>query len=88
MTKGIFCSRLMAENDVFKTKGINTCYSKVVADDLEDVYFKTPFNSNDWSNEKFELDGQKVYKHGVDLTVKTIKDFLKKKTLAMEQKNY
>ena len=69
-------------------QGINTCQSRVIADDLEDVYFKTPFNSDDWSNEKFELDGQMVYRHGVDLTVKVIKEFLQKNSLALTDFKY
>lgn len=68
--------------------GINNCSSKVIADDLEDVYFRTPFNSENWSNEKFELDGQKVYRHGVDLTVQTIKDFLQKNSLSLDGFKY
>lgn len=69
-------------------KGINTCYSKVVADDLEDVYFRTPFNSNDWVGERFELDGGKVYRHGVSLTAKTIKEFLQKNSLILADFKY
>ena len=69
-------------------QGINNCYSRVIADDLEDVYFKTPFNTNDWSQEKFELDGQKVYRHGVDLTVSVINEFLQKNSLKLEYFKY
>ncbi len=69
-------------------KGINFCCSKVIADDLEDVYFRTPFNSENWSAEKFELDGQKVYRHGVDLTAQTIKDFLQKNSLTLADFKY
>lgn len=69
-------------------QGINSCYSKVVADDLEDVYFKTPFNSENWLTEKFELDGQKVYRHAVDLTTQTIKDFLQKNSLTLTDFKY
>ena len=85
---GDAAASVLIESCSDEEQGINTCYSKVVADDLEDVYFKTPFNSNDWSNEKFELDGQKVYRHGVDLTVETIKDFLKKNSLSLSNFKY
>ena len=64
--------------------GINNCFSKVVADDLEDVYFRTPFNCENWSDEKFELDGKKVYRHGVDLTSDFIGEYLKKYSLTLE----
>lgn len=50
---------------------------KVEADDLNDVYYKTPFSSSDWINEKFELAGTKVYKHGVQLTVDLINEYIK-----------
>lgn len=64
-------------------KGINHCHSKVVADNLEDIYFKTPFSSNDWSNEKFKMDGKKVYQQGIELTIKAVKEFLNKHSLSL-----
>lgn len=59
----------------------NLC--KVKADNLEDVYFKTPFNTEDWSHEKFELEGGKVYRSGVTLMVETIKEYLKEHNLSL-----
>jgi 3-oxoacyl-[acyl-carrier-protein] synthase-3 len=69
-------------------KGINTCLSKVVADDLDDLYFRTPFNSEDYSTEKFNLAGRQVYKNGVGLTAQTINDFLKKNGLTVSDFKY
>lgn len=56
---------------------------KVEADDLNDVYYKTPFNSNDWVTEKFELSGHKVYRNGISLTIETIIEYLNKNNLAI-----
>ena len=64
-------------------KGINHCYSKVVADDLEDIYLKTPFSCDNWMSEKFIMDGRKVYQRGIELTVKTVKEFLNKYSLSL-----
>lgn len=61
---------------------------KVEADDLNDVYFKTPFSSLDWVNEKFELAGTKVYKHGVQLTIDLIHEYLKKSKTTLEDFTY
>jgi 3-oxoacyl-[acyl-carrier-protein] synthase-3 len=69
-------------------KGINNCYSKVVADDMEDVYFRTPFTSDNWSSEKFNLDGRKVYEHGVGLTAQVINEFLQKHSLTLQDFRY
>lgn len=59
----------------------NLC--KVKADNLEDVYFNTPFNTKDWSHEKFELEGGKVYRSGVTLMVETIKEYLNEAKLSL-----
>jgi 3-oxoacyl-[acyl-carrier-protein] synthase-3 len=85
---GDAAAAVLVESSSEEELGINSCSSKVAADDLEDVYFRTPFNSENWSYEKFELDGQKVYRHGVDLTVQTIKDFLKKNSLSLDNFKY
>lgn len=61
---------------------------KVEADDMNDVYFKTPFNSKDWNNEKFELAGHKVYKNGVSLTIDTISEYLEAKSLSLSDFDY
>lgn len=60
----------------------NLC--KVEADDLEDVYFKTPFNTTDWSKEKFELEGGKVYRNGVKFMAETIKEYLHDNNLTFD----
>lgn len=65
-------------------KGINHCYSKVVTGNLEDIYFKTPFSSDNWLNEKFKMDGKKVFQCGIELTVKTVKEFLNRHSLSLE----
>lgn len=69
-------------------RGVNNCLSKVVADDMKDVYFRTPFSCDNWADEKFELDGKKVYRHGVDLTSDFIGEFLKKNSLTLEDFKY
>ncbi len=61
---------------------------KVEADDMNDVYFKTPFSSKDWNNEKFELAGHKVYKNGVSLTIDTINEYLEAKSLSLSDFDY
>jgi 3-oxoacyl-[acyl-carrier-protein] synthase III len=60
----------------------NLC--KVEADDLEDVYFKTPFNTHDWTREKFELQGGKVYRSGVKFMAETIQEYLHKNNLTFD----
>ena len=55
--------------------GIIDCVHRVVSG-VTDVFFKTPLGSDDWVQEKFELDGQKVYKQGVTLTVDLIRCYL------------
>jgi 3-oxoacyl-[acyl-carrier-protein] synthase-3 len=61
---------------------------KVQADNLEDVYFKTPFNTENWNDEKFELDGGRVYDSGVHLMAETIKEYLSKNNLALSDFDY
>lgn len=61
---------------------------KVVADDLNDVYFKTPFNSSNWINEKFELAGTKVYRNGVQLTVDLIKEYMSNNGTTLSDYDY
>lgn len=77
------CSALLSARSDHEN-GINHCYSKVVADNLEDIYFKTPFFSNDWPNEKFKMDGKKVYQRGIELTVKAVREFLNKYSLSLD----
>jgi len=57
---------------------------RVEADDLEDVYFKTPFNTTDWSHEKFELQGGKVYRNGVKFMAETIQKYLDENDLVFD----
>lgn len=61
---------------------------KVVADDLNDVYYKTPFNTSNWAKEKFELAGAKVYKNGVNLTVELIKEYLSNTVTTLSDYDY
>ena len=61
---------------------------KVQADNLEDVYFKTPFNTENWNDEKFELDGGRVYDSGVHLMAETIKEYLHKNKLLLSDFDY
>jgi 3-oxoacyl-[acyl-carrier-protein] synthase-3 len=73
------------DDDEYVIKG-NLC--KVEADDLEDVYFKTPFNTTDWSQEKFELQGGKVYRSGVRFMVETIEKYLSENDLTFDDFDY
>jgi len=61
---------------------------KVEADNLEDVYFKTPFNTTDWSHEKFELQGGKVYRSGVKFMAETIEQYLHENHLKLADFDY
>lgn len=61
---------------------------KVVADDLNDVYYKTPFNSSNWMNEKFELAGTKVYRNGVQLTIDLIKEYILNNSTKLSDYSY
>lgn len=63
-------------------------FCKVEADEMNDVYFKTPFIVDDWALEKFELDGQKVYKNGVKFTISTILQYLTENNLRLSDFNY
>lgn len=66
------------EDDESVIKG-NLCI--VEADNLEDVYFKTPFNTTDWGQEKFELQGGKVYRSGVEFMANAIRKYLRENSL-------
>lgn len=85
---GDAAASVLIESCPDEEQGINTCYSKVVADDLDDLYFRTPFNSDNWSDEKFNLAGRKVYQNGTGLTAQTINDFLKKNDLKITDFDY
>lgn len=78
---GDAAAAVLLEATTENEQGVNFCSSRVVADNLEDVYFKTPFSSTNWSEEKFNLQGGNVYKNGVGLTVKIINEFLEKNSL-------
>lgn len=79
---------VLLEPSLNRLSGINDCAVKVVPGFTEDVYYRTPFSSKDYSNEKFELDGQKVYKHGVSLTVDFVREFLEKHSLTLKDFKY
>ncbi len=64
----------------------NLC--KVEADNLQDVYYRTPFNTKDWSHEFFELQGGKVYRNGVKLMTNSIKEYLKKARVSIDDFDY
>ena len=64
----------------------NLC--KVEADDLEDVYYRTPFNTKDWTHEIFELQGGKVYRNGVRFMTNSIKEYLKKARVSINDFDY
>lgn len=68
--------------------GINNCYCKVAPDKTGDVYYKTSIACENWSNEKFELDGKAVYRQGVDLMSNFITEFLQKHSLTFEDFKY
>jgi 3-oxoacyl-[acyl-carrier-protein] synthase-3 len=65
--------------------GINGIFTEIVPFNLHDVYFKTPFHPavSNWSEEKFELDGAKVYRHGVGFTMDIIKKYLQLRSLTL-----
>jgi 3-oxoacyl-[acyl-carrier-protein] synthase-3 len=44
----------------------------------QDVYFSSPYIIENWEDAKFELDGQKVYRHGVTLSVQVINEYFNK----------
>jgi len=62
----------------------NVCTVKADNLEVEDVYFKTPFNTIDWSHEKFELQGGKVYRNGVSLMANAIIDYLDNNNLIFD----
>lgn len=75
---------VLLESCEAREKGINHSYSKVVATDLESIYFKTPFSSDDWMTEKFTMSGRKVYQCGIELTVQTVINFLTERSLSAD----
>ena len=77
------CGAVLIEPSQSENKIIDSL-CKVEADDLNDVYYKTPFSCTDWVHEKFELSGTKVYKHGVQLTVDLIKEYLQKSNTTLD----
>jgi 3-oxoacyl-[acyl-carrier-protein] synthase-3 len=85
---GDAAAAILLEATTGDEQGVNSCSSRVVADNLEDVYFRTPFSSNDWSEEKFNLQGGNVYKNGVSLTVRIINEFLSKNSLSISDFDY
>lgn len=78
---------LEASND---DSGINGKLNAVKADNLEveNVYYKTPFNTNNWSKEKFELNGGAVYRGGVEHMTNHILQYLEKNSLSFDDFNY
>lgn len=57
-------------------------HQRTITENLNDVYYKSPFGvDGDWSDEKFEIEGQRVYKHGVSLTVQVIREYLAKASI-------
>jgi 3-oxoacyl-[acyl-carrier-protein] synthase-3 len=81
---------VLLENIKDSTNSINGKLCKVKADNLEveDVYFKTPFFSENWSLEKFELKGGKVYRSGVSIMIDSIKEYLSNNKLKLEDFDY
>ncbi len=67
---------------------INGSICRVEADNINDVYFKTPFNTLKWGFERFELKGYKVFQHGVDLAISLIKEYLTLHQLKLEDFKY
>lgn len=72
-----------SENEKLKVMG-NVCKVKADKLEVEDVYFKTPFNTLDWSHEKFELQGGKVYRNGVSIMTNAINDYLQAHDLSLD----
>lgn len=62
---------------------VNDTFCKVVADTGNSVFFKTPFNTSDWSKEIFELRGRDVYINAVKIMSETVKEFLNKNNLEL-----
>jgi len=63
---------------------INGSKNSVVADNLDDVFYKTPFSSTDWASEKFELEGGRVYRAGVGLTIREVQAYLQSRKLKID----
>lgn len=85
---GDAAATILLEATTENEQGVNSCACRVVADNLEDVYFRTPFSSNDWGEEKFNLQGGNVYKNGVGLTVQIINEFLERNSLNISDFDY
>lgn len=85
---GDSAASILIEASTSEALGINHCDCKVVPDKTGDVYYKTPFSCENWSNEKFELDGKSVYRHGVALMSEFISEFLQKHSLTFEDFTY
>jgi 3-oxoacyl-[acyl-carrier-protein] synthase-3 len=62
---------------------VNNTFCNVVADTGNSVFFKTPFNTSDWNKEIFELRGRDVYINAVKIMSETIKEFLIKNNLEL-----
>jgi len=63
--------------------GINDVLLKTSAEDIDDIYMKTPFNTEDWSQERFQLAGKRVLRHGINLTRDIILEYLQKHSLSL-----
>lgn len=68
--------------------GIIDTRCAVYSDNINDVYFRTPFISPDWETEIFEMEGYKVFEHGVQLVEKLILQYLKDKNLTFDDFSY
>jgi 3-oxoacyl-[acyl-carrier-protein] synthase-3 len=79
---------VLLENTMDEKNIIIDSICKVEADDLNDVYYKSPWNTEDWEKEKFELSGQKVYKNGVHLTVEVINKYLESRSKSINDFDY
>lgn len=65
---------------------INGKLCKVKSDNLQvdEVYYKTPFYSDRWSDEKFELQGGQVYRAGVKIMIDAINEYLMTENLTLD----
>lgn len=75
---------VLVQAAVKEEPGIIGSCNRVEADNLDDVFYKTPFNSIDWPAEKFELDGGRVYRSGVTLTIAEVQHYLAKNGLTLK----
>lgn len=60
----------------------------VNADNINDVYFRTPFSSPNWLQEKFELEGYKVFQNGVNLVIKYVSEYLETNSINKKSIDY